>query len=231
MNTGISVRRGGSRLARVAPFLLAGALTGALVGCATAPEPAAVPRDWQATVAADHALVGRVWDADAQSFVTPGRVASAVAAADFVLLGEKHDNPDHHLLQAWLVTASTLDGRRRSVVFEMISTDEAPTLEAYLAAHGGDAAGLGAAVRWEARGWPDWEIYRPVAEAAFAAGLPLAAGDIGRTERKAVFEGGAGALTPADRGRLALDEPLPAPLQAAWSRTCATPIAATCRRP
>ncbi|MBM3519051.1 MAG: ChaN family lipoprotein, partial [Alphaproteobacteria bacterium] len=40
---------------------------------------------------------------------------------------------------------------------------------------------LGAALGWAERGWPDWALYRPVADAALAARLPLVAADLPRS--------------------------------------------------
>ncbi|MDZ7711593.1 MAG: hypothetical protein U5L06_00005, partial [Rhodovibrio sp.] len=59
----------------------------------------------------------------------------------------------------------------------MIDQSQAPALEAYLNQHPRDAEGLGPAVKWEERGWPSSDGYRPIAEAAAmeAAGLPILA--------------------------------------------------------
>ena len=108
---------------------------------------------------------------------------------DIVLLDERHDNPDHHLLQARLVRAVIRHGRRPAIVFEMISEDRQPAIDRWLSQHPGDAAGLGGAVGWDASGWPPCEIYRPIADAA----RPVRAG--------------LSALDPARRTCLGLDDP------------------------
>src|SRR4051812_674712 len=48
----------------------------------------------------DHPLVGRVWDVKNATFITRDALWAKLVTADYVLLGEKHDNPDHHRLQA-----------------------------------------------------------------------------------------------------------------------------------
>src|SRR5208282_3032651 len=44
-------------------------------------------------------------------------------------------------------------------------------------------------LRWEERGWPDWAIYQPVAEAALSAALPLVAGGLDKVAQKALVKG------------------------------------------
>jgi uncharacterized iron-regulated protein len=165
------------------------ALLAVLAGAPVRGEPAAPWTSWTAPLGADHRLAGKVWSARQKRFLTPEEVAEAVRAARFVLLGEVHDNSDHHRLQAWLIRQAA-SGRKPAVVMEMIPRDKAGDLEAYLAKPGADAAGLGPALRWEKSGWPDWKIYQPVAEATLDLGLAMRAGDIDKpTLREAGREG------------------------------------------
>ncbi len=169
-------------------------------------------RDWQAPLLRDHTLAGKIWSVHDKRFVTPQMIGKAVGAARFVLLGEIHDNPDHHRLQAWLIEKSAAN-RKPAVVVEMIARDQAPALQAYLTRPGADAAGLGAALKWEARGWPEWRIYQPIAEIVLRAGLALHAGDIDRPTLKAVSKKGLNTLGADRLKSLLLDKPLDGPLQ------------------
>lgn len=179
---------------------------------------AAAAVTWQAQLDRGHPLVGRIWDVAGAVFVTADVATSAAARSTFVLLGERHDNPDHHRLQADIVAALAAAGRRPAVVFEMIDEARQPALDAYLAGSPGDAAGLGAAVGWAGSGWPDWSLYRPIAEAALAAGLALRAGNLPPGLTRAISRHGL-AVLPADRRRiLRLDQPLPAAMDAALRR-------------
>ena len=63
---------------------------------------------------------------------------------------------------------------------------------------------------WARSGWPDWAIYRPIAEAAFRHGLTLRAGDAARAKIRAVADRGISELDAGERSRLALDQPLEA---------------------
>ena len=165
---------------------------------------------WISPIARDHALVGRIWRPATAQFVTRQTVERAAAASDFVLLGETHDNPDHHVLQAALVRAMVAADRRPAIVFEMIAEDRQPAIDRWRSAAPADAAKLGAAVGWEAAGWPPWPDYQPIAEAALSGGLPVRGGNLSRRLMKAVLKRGPAALKAVRRARLGLDAPLPA---------------------
>ena len=161
-------------------------LTMGIVMAPILPISHATARDgWTSQHFQDHPLAGTIWTSDFEA-VTITELKKALANARFVLLGESHDNPDHHRLQARLIDTLVKKGRRPAVVFEMIP----PNLQAELDRHVQDgvsaARGLGKALRWEERGWPDWSIYQPIAEAALSAALPLKAGGLDADVQKAL---------------------------------------------
>jgi uncharacterized iron-regulated protein len=174
-----------------------------------------VPTDWQSKLNAAHPLVGTLVRVRDGAEVAPAELAQAATGARFVLLGETHDNPDHHRLQAWVVEAMAARGRRPAVAFEMIGQDQAPALAEHLAAAPDDAAGLGPALNWSKSGWPAWETYQPIAEAALAHDLPLLAANPSReATMRTGREGYSGPLSPASVSALALDRELAEPLRA-----------------
>ncbi len=180
--------------------LLAVALGG--VGAAAAQSPAPFP-EWQSGFARDHPLVGRIVRLADGVALEPEALVAALGRSDFVLLGEKHDNADHHALQAWILDALIAAGRRPAVAWEMLSADQAPALAAYLARPDATAAGLGVAVGW--RGWPDWSLYAPIAEVALNAKLPMLAADLGQDMLSALSRRGIEAAPPGLSARLGLD--------------------------
>jgi len=157
------------------------------------------------TLQRDHPLVGRVWLPGQQAFTAPEQLAALARAADTLMLGETHDNADHHALQAWMVGQVTKAWSKPLVAFEMIDNSQAPALTAYLAAHPGDAAGLGAALNWDKSGWPDWQgNYRPIAQAALDGGARLSAANLSRDDTKIVAKGD---IPTAWTGKLGLEKP------------------------
>ncbi len=169
---------------------------------------------WTSTKSRDHPLAGKLWFAKAGAFVSPEDYANALRAADIVLLGENHDNPDHHRLQAWAIGQIAQSGRKGAVVFEMIGADEAGAIARIAPGENAAeaAAKLGPAVKWEERGWPSWSLYAPIAEAALKAGYTLNAGDASQAALREVAKEGLTVLAADERQRLRLDRDLDAPL-------------------
>lgn len=166
----------------------------------------------------DHPLAGTIWTGAGGAVDGPA-LDAAVGAARYVVIGEIHNNPDHHAIQAALLGAIAAAGRRPAVVFEMIPADLRPALDAYLAAPGRTAAGLGAAVEWEKRGWPDFALYRPIVEVALSQGLAILPGDLARATIRKIGREGAAALSPDAAARLGLDRPMPDAAREELSRT------------
>jgi len=94
---------------------------------------------------------------------------SQVPAADVVILGEIHDNPQHHRNQAVGVAVV----RPRALVFEMMT----PAQAALVTADNRGDPGLAALLGWAEAGWPDFTMYQPILMAApdalvFGAAVP-----------------------------------------------------------
>ena len=144
-----------------------------VLACASPSSDDLKPTAWQAPLGRDHSLVGKIWEPAGERFIPASRLIERSKRARFVLLGEKHDNPDHHRLQAWLIRALAQSGDGSIVAFEMFTPEQGPLIESHLRAHPGDAAGLAEAVGWDHSGWPDWELYEPIVEAALAMDLSI----------------------------------------------------------
>ncbi len=171
--------------------------------CASGPE-----EQWQSALGRDHPLAGRIWDVAAARFIDAATLVGRLAQSEFVLLGEKHDNLDHHRLQAWLLSALIATGRRPAVGFEMFDTEDEPAIARHLAAAPNDAAGLAEAVNWDRTGWPDWALYQPIAEVALEAGLPIIATNLPRRTVRALRRQGLAGVEAGLVTRLGLDRPL-----------------------
>lgn len=136
-------------------------------------------------------------------------VADPLPRADVVVLGEVHDNPDHHRWQAKAVAELA----PAALVFEMLLPEQAAAVTPELR---GDAAALEAALGWEARGWPDFAMYHPIFTAAFEADILGA--DLPREAVRAALTEGAAAvfesLFPGEAERYGLTRRLPEAEQA-----------------
>jgi uncharacterized iron-regulated protein len=117
--------------------------------------------------------------------------------ADVVILGEVHDNPQHHVNQARAVAAL----QPRALVFEMLTPEQA----ARTPADRGDLAEMERAYGWAASGWPDFSMYHPIITASDAV---VYGGDLPPGEaRRAVTEDPATLFGP-DAARYGLTEAL-----------------------
>jgi uncharacterized iron-regulated protein len=168
---------------------------------------------WESPLGRSHLLAGKVFRTADKTVISPEQLVSELLTKDFILLGEKHDNPDHHRLQAWLTLELFAKGRPSSVAFEMIDSDRQKLIDAHLTAYPKDAAGLGAAVGWE-KGWMEWPIYAPIAQAALNAGQPVLAANFPMAKARSLSRGGRGALDDEAKA-LGLATPLPEPLASA----------------
>lgn len=171
-------------------------------------EPISPKRDWLSTRELTHPLAGRIWDVRHQIFAEEGILFSEIAGSDFVFLGEVHDNPDHHLLEARLVKAITATGKRPVFAMEMLDADQQPAVDRSLAVSPRDADALARAVEWDSSGWPPFSLYRPVVSAALDAGLRVVAADLPRKMAMKIVREGSAALPEEVRERLDRDEPL-----------------------
>lgn len=183
------------------------------------------PQVWRSGELRRHPLVGTIYDTRKSRVVSIDEYRAALATARFVLLGEVHDNPDHHLLQAMAVRAVP---DPLAVVFEHFTAPQQTGIDAYIKALpssdgasdsmpdnalGGDAVGgLLAATEWAKSGWPDGRIYRPLFDVVLARRVPIVAGNPPRDRVRTLARGSDEALSPADRRTYLLDQPLGARL-------------------
>jgi uncharacterized iron-regulated protein len=127
---------------------------------------------WHHHLGSAHALAGRIWDVENDGLIGEVDLVDRLVEARVVLLGEKHDNADHHRLQARILLALVERGGRPVAAFEMITTEHTEAVTRCLAASCG-AGKMATAVAWNEGGWPDWRIYKPVLKVALHAGLPI----------------------------------------------------------
>jgi uncharacterized iron-regulated protein len=194
------------RMARRGWSCVAAALF-AVAGCSLV---LARPTDeWQAPELRDHPLVGTIWDAASGESIRVDTLLERLSASTFVLLGDKHDNPDHHRLQARILSGLVARGRRPAVAFEPMTVDRSEALARVLASTSPTPERVIDAVARPDQGWP-WPLYEPVIAEALRAGLPLVAADLDPAWVAALQKRGIAGLDPRLRARLDLvDVPLP----------------------
>ncbi len=141
---------------------------------------------WQSDLYADHALVGRIWRTSTQSFITEEELQADLNSARYLLLGEKHDNPDHHNLQLAMLQSLAAKDRLASVTFEMLDSNADQALTSLYDNRGMTGTALRDYLQWDDEGWP-WQFYGPLVQETYEAGLPLLAGNISRASISAIY--------------------------------------------
>lgn len=213
-----------SPLPRLLPVAALALLASACAGRPIPPTPSS-PRAfageaWRSPLGRDHRLVGYALSAREERWVDAAEIRAALAGADFVFLGETHDNADHHLLQAALLRAA-LAGRPAALAFEMLDTAQAEPLAKCLAAPPVTPEAIAEATGWKKTGWPDFALYRPIFEAALDAGLPIVAANLPRPVAREAVRKGTEALPSDVREAMAkAGEPSAAELKE-WGREMA----------
>lgn len=164
---------------------------------------------WRSPLHRDHPLVGRIWDTRQGRWVEEPELVAELSRARFVLLGEQHDNPDHHRLQAELVRALTDSGHKPVLAFEMLDVEQQPAIDEALARSPREPDAIAQAVAWEKSGWPDWSLYRPIFAVGTERGLRIIGTNLPRAQVKELVTRGPEAMAPETRARLGLETPLP----------------------
>ena len=132
--------------------------------------------------------------------------AMPAVAQNVWILGEVHDNPAHHAVQADRVAEIA----PRALVFEMLTGAQADRVTPALIA---DPEAMAGALDWETSGWPDFAMYHPIFAAAPEAVIYGA--QVPREAARAVFEGGLAESFGDGAAAYGLTEPLPEAEQAA----------------
>jgi uncharacterized iron-regulated protein len=161
----------------------------------------------------------RVYDTQRKAFVDFEVLLADIAGADVVFVGEQHDDPNTHRLEAALLEGLHRRGVAPTVSLEMFERDVQAPLDAYLSGAASEEETLKVA-----RPWPRYRTdYRPLVELAKANRWPVIAANVPRRLASAVAKGGRetiAGLPEADRALVAAD--LQCPLDTYFERFAQT---------
>jgi len=156
-------------------------------------EIAAGPPAWQSPLYIEHILTGQIWDVRADAAITQAQLLSVLQQSRIAILGEKHDNPDHHTLQRTVLDALNTSGALAAVSFEMLDSSQQAALDTLANVDLQSEAAVRAHLQWDDEGW-EWSFYGPLLLDAARAGVPVRAANISMDEMMAVY---AAPLAPA----------------------------------
>jgi len=174
-------------------------LAASLAGCTSAGET-----QWRTTQLREHPMVGRIWDVGAAREITRDELVGRLTRARIVLLGETHDNEDHHRLQASIHGALIAQGERPALVMEQLDLEHQPAIDAARGAPGATARSVAAAGRMR-EGW-NLDFYAPLIAQALESGAPVVAANLSREAARRVMRDGFAALGPGRAQAIALEQ-------------------------
>jgi uncharacterized iron-regulated protein len=179
-----------------------------------------VSANWRASTS--HPLAGMAYNTSEKGREDEKRFAIMCGGSTFyriarnlsgiLLLGEIHDNREHHKVQALLtgMHEPSTGPSKTAVVFEQFRADQQGVLEAFTS-NPFSVDELKRTTNWSKSGWGD-TMYDRLFQEVVNFRLPLYAGDLPRASIMKVAKDGEGALPAEDRARLKLDLPLGAKL-------------------
>jgi uncharacterized iron-regulated protein len=129
-------------------------------------------------------VVGEIRDLRSGQTLTAEELIERLEKSSRLIVGEQHDNRDHHELQLWLLQSL---GQRRpqgSLLLEMLTPDQQPRVDD-VRRTSTPPADLPGALAWQS-GW-DWNLYGPIVRFALSQPYPLLAANLDTLEVRAVY--------------------------------------------
>ncbi len=149
-------------------------LVALLAGCqASLP---ALP-DWQSHEGLQHPDLGRIVELSSGKTLTPEQLVARLVDAPKVLVGERHDNPDHHAQQR----------PQGSLLLEMLNPNQQAKVDQVRQAlqAGQTPPDILTVLAWQP-GW-SWSLYGPLVQHALRQPCPLLAANLDRSEVMQIY--------------------------------------------
>ncbi len=171
-----------------------------------------------------HLLAGKILDTRTGALTgltDPALIPALLPCGAITLLGEVHDNPDHHIMRAQLIKAATGTTASKcapsAFVFEHINADQQLGLDKFSALRRearrpATASDLFRFLEWDKSGWPASKLYAPLIREVLRSKAWILAGNPARASTRRVAKEGLGALDRDHPSSLGLDQPLAASL-------------------
>lgn len=142
---------------------------------------------WQSPEGREHVDLGMIRDMSDGQILTPRQLIERLKDVPRVLVGEQHDNPDHHALELWLLQALIDQRPQGSVLLEMLTPEQQPAVDRTQASilQGVIPPDLPDALVWQ-KGW-DWTLYGSLMRFALAQPFPVLSANLGAEEVAAIY--------------------------------------------
>lgn len=132
----------------------------------------------------------QITDLSSGQQLSPQALIQALSDKPMVILGEKHDNPEHHQIEQWVLEQLAAQRPQGSVVLEMITHEQQDAVNGIKSGLKDNPylreQRLQELLSWNT-GWP-WPLYRGVMLTTLHAPYPLLAGNISADEVMAFYQ-------------------------------------------
>lgn len=141
-------------------------------------------KPWESKLRVDHSWVGKVWSRRANTWISEQALIASLKGANYLLIGEKHDNPDHHQIQSLLL--GRLVTSRSVVTFEMLQQQQTSMFDISATS----LSELKSQLQWNQlnRGWP-WEFYGPLVLRVLDGGADVVGAGFDKQELMQIYRG------------------------------------------
>lgn len=135
-------------------------------------------------VSAPPPVAGEIKDLHNGRTLTAQELIAELAKPSRLIVGEQHDNRDHHELQLWLL--QSLENRRPqgSLLMEMLTPDQQPRVDE-VRHDETPPPDLPGSLAWQP-GW-EWDLYGPIVRFALTQPYPLLAANLDALEVRAIY--------------------------------------------
>jgi len=127
---------------------------------------------------------GEIRDLRNGQVLTAQELLERLAQPARLIVGEQHDNRDHHQLELWLLQALGEQRPQGSLLLEMLTPDQQPRVDD-VRHSSTPPSNLPAALAWQ-EGW-DWALYGPIVRFALTQPYPLLAANLDNLDVRAVY--------------------------------------------
>jgi len=127
---------------------------------------------------------GEIRDLRSGQELTAQQLLKRLAAPERLIIGEQHDNADHHTAQLWLLRSLGEERPQGSLLLEMLTPDQQPRIDQVHQSIT-PPADLPGALAWQ-DGW-DWNLYGPIVRFALTQPYPLLAANLNSAEIRTVY--------------------------------------------
>ncbi|MGE1177773.1 ChaN family lipoprotein [Pseudomonas sp. BW7P1] len=127
---------------------------------------------------------GEILDLRTGAAMTSQELLARLGKPARVIIGEQHDNADHHAVQLWLLQNLGEKRAQGSLLLEMLTPDQQARVDGVRHAPK-PPADLAVELAWQ-DGW-DWNLYGPIVRFAFTQSYPLLSANLDDTEIRGFY--------------------------------------------